>query len=654
MKPVLSYFLSLLLLLLVSGLWLCGCAGSGAGPLARALASAGPNRSELEKAISYFDSTGDTMKSCAVRWLVENMPLHRGRDSAAVASRITCFLEYGAVRKEGRTGTDSITVAYRREGHAGGRGVEDLLSVDSAFIVDDIEAAFHARGRWPWAGAVRQMDFLEHVLPYRIADEPLTRGWRRELQARWSGRLDSLAAVPGMDDILTAANAIYRMLDTEGFEWTSDLPDGPRLGPAVTRMEYGGCQEFADRLVYVLRAAGIPAGCDRMMLRGDGNTPHSWAFVIGNDGETYIHVDDGFHPVQDRDFNFLKVFRDSYARSGDTSLIPGLRDVTGLYLPGEEVRLTVPADSLDVPVEPGDTLLLCSAAWLDWRPVATAILSRDGSSVSFGPVGRNCLVIIATRDPATGRPVPVSAPFRTGDSPVPRFICASSGSREVTLFRKYTPAIAEFADRLVGGLVEASDDPGFRHADTLLRITAEPYRLYTDVNVRAAPPRRYVRYRGPEGGYCNIAELELFTSPDGSIRLTGRPIGTPGSWGDDTTRTFRAVFDGDPYTSFDYIHPSGGWAGLDLGIPRQVTRIRYAPRNRDNFIREGDTYELYYWESRRDASRNGWVRGARIMATSDSLRVSVPEGTLYYLRNLTRGHDERIFTIDSETGLQRF
>lgn len=89
------------------------------------------------------------------------------------------------------------------------------------------------------------------------------------------------------------------------------------------------------------------------------------------------------------------------------------------------------------------------------------------------------------------------------------------------------------------------------------------------------------------------------------------------------TRTFRAVFDGDPYTSFDYIHPSGGWAGLDLGIPRQVTRIRYAPRNRDNFIREGD-------------------------------RVSVPEGTLYYLRNLTRGHDERIFTIDSETGLQRF
>lgn len=649
-----NIFLSLSLLLLVSGLWLTGCAGSGGSPLATALTLAGPNRPEIEKAIAYFDATGDTMKSTAVRWLISNMSSLSGQDSATVAARNECFLAYCAARKAGRKDTDSITGAYSRPGKYPGQPKEDLLCVDSAFIVDDIEAAFHARERWPWANAVSRDDFLEYVLPYRIADEPLCRGWRRELQDRWAERLDSLAREPGTDDILTAANAIYRMLDAEGFEWTSDLPDGPRLGPAVTRMEYGGCQEFADRLVYVLRAAGIPAGCDRMIVRGDGNTPHSWAFVTGNDGTTYIHVDDGFHSVRDRDFNFLKVYRDSYVRTEEPSLFPGLRDVTGLYLPEEYMRLTVPVDSLDVPVGSDNTLLLCSASWLDWRPVASGTLSSDGSSVSFGAVGRDCLAIVATLDPATGRAVPASAPFRTGDSPEPQFIRASSESREVTLFRKYTPAIAEFADRLVGGVVEASDSPHFTSPDTLLQISGEPYRLYTDVRLSGGRPYRYVRYIGPEGAYCNIAELELYTSPDGTELLTGRPIGTEGSWNNDTTRTFRAVFDGDPYTSFDYIQPSGGWAGLDLGSPRKVTRIRYVPRNRDNFIREGDTYELYYWESREEAARKGWVRATRTVATADSLRVSVPEGALFYLKNLTRGHDERIFTIDPDTGLQRF
>lgn len=653
MKSIFHLF-AISLLHVISGVLVAGCGRPDDGSLAAALAAAGSNQSQLRGAISHFDSLGDPLKVSAVMWLIANMPPQWGYDSTSVAQRIRCYLDYGEARRQKKENTDSIIASYRNSEKNTVSHVADLLSVDSAFIVDAVESAFLARERWPWAASVNEEIFLDHVLPYRIGDEPLTRGWRRSLQSEWADRLDSLAATEGAEDILKTANSIYRMLEEEKFEWTSDLPDGPRLGPVVTGLHYGGCQDFADRLVYVLRAAGIPAGCDRMILRGDGNSPHSWAFVIGNDGETYIHVNDGFHPVKDRDFNFQKVYRDSYTASGDFPLYPQLMDVTHLYLQDKEVELSVPTDSLDVAVKSGETLLLCSSSWLDWRPVSAGKVSSDGLSVSFGPVGRDCLAIVATRDPATGGVVPVSTPFRTVDSPKPQFIRASSGSREVTLFRKYTPVIAEFADRLVGGVVEASDSPHFTSPDTLLQITGEPYRLYTDVRLSGGRPYRYVRYVGPEGAYCNIAELELYTSPDGSELLTGRPIGTEGSWDNDTTRTFRAVFDGDPYTSFDYIQPSGGWAGLDLGSPRKVTRIRYVPRNRDNFIREGDTYELYYWESRKEAARKGWVRVARTVATSDSLRVSVPEGALFYLKNLTRGHDERIFTIDPDTGLQRF
>ncbi len=54
-------------------------------------------------------------------------------------------------------------------------------------------------------------------------------------------------------------------------------------------------------------------------------------------------------------------------------------------------------------------------------------------------------------------------------------------------------------------------------------------------------------------------------------------------------------------TSFNYSRPSGGWSGLDMGRKVRVDRIVYTPRNRDNYIRPGDTFELLYcdkeWKS---------------------------------------------------------
>ena len=39
---------------------------------------------------------------------------------------------------------------------------------------------------------------------------------------------------------------------------------------------------------------------------------------------------------------------------------------------------------------------------------------------------------------------------------------------------------------------------------------------------------------------------------------------------------------------------------------------------------------------------------------SDSLDFEVPEGTLYYLRNYSRGRSERIFEYDFDRREQRF
>ena len=60
--------------------------------------------------------------------------------------------------------------------------------------------------------------------------------------------------------------------------------------------------------------------------------------------------------------------------------------------------------------------------------------------------------------------------------------------------------------------------------------------------------------------------------------LTGTPIGTPGSYAN-RGNTIAKAFDGNPSTYFDAPTANGTWAGLDLGTPRAITAVAYAPRS---------------------------------------------------------------------------
>ena len=68
----------------------------------------------------------------------------------------------------------------------------------------------------------------------------------------------------------------------------------------------------------------------------------------------------------------------------------------------------------------------------------------------------------------------------------------------------------------------------------------------------------------------------------------------------------------------------------------------YLTRSDDNFIREGELYELYYWDG--DWISLGQRTGSRKLQylTYDN----IPENALLLLRNLTKGQEERIFTYE--------
>lgn len=68
--------------------------------------------------------------------------------------------------------------------------------------------------------------------------------------------------------------------------------------------------------------------------------------------------------------------------------------------------------------------------------------------------------------------------------------------------------------------------------------------------------------------------------------------------------------------------------GIGFRKEVKVDRIVYTPRNRDNYVRPGDVYELFYCE--RD-----WQSAGTIKATADSLVFrNIPEMHYYFYETI--------------------
>ena len=85
------------------------------------------------------------------------------------------------------------------------------------------------------------------------------------------------------------------------------------------------------------------------------------------------------------------------------------------------------------------------------------------------------------------------------------------------------------------------------------------------------------------------------------------------------------------------------WIGLEFEKPQKISKLVFLPRNDDNFIRDKEVYELFYWD-------NKWISLGRQIGsiTTQSLTyTNAPTNALFVLRNLTKGSEERIFTYEN-------
>ena len=271
---------------------------------------------------------------------------------------------------------------------------------------------------------------------------------------------------------------------------------------------------------------------------------------------------------------------------------------------------------------------------MDWVPVEWTVFEED--SLRFQDTEGSVIGCLATWNGK--RLVMQSEPFTYDKmSGTITLLTPQNEKEDITLYFKF-PLFCDLGIlRMPGGVFEGSNDPLFRSADTLYYVKEWPFRLNNTIFPEKEKSYRYVRYKGPKGSYCNMAEMAFFEDTSDTLAFKGRIIGTPGCFQEDGSHDYYKVYDGNPYTYMDYKTPDEGWVGLDLGTPHRIKKFTYIPRNSDNFIHKGDVYELFYWHDRK------WNSLGRQTAEADSLNYVIPKGVALFLKNHTQGKDERIF-----------
>ena len=624
---------------------------------------AGENRQELEKVLRYYKkNSSDSLKYKAACFLIENMPFYTYSDGEQLDNYKSYYVWLKTSKgKTPQEIADSVKNVYGPMKEPSKK--RDIMEIDSAYLCRNIDWAFKVWQEQPWGKNISFETFCEYILPYRIGDEPLSY-WRETYYEKYNSLLDSLRMSDSLDieDPVVAANYLISKLPDKSYYYTSVTPyPFGHIGPEYVQYLSGTCREVTDFAVYLFRALGIPCAIDFVPARSYINAGHFWLTTWNKDGEEYMtDFPQKLRPVRKnwwyRWDDSSKVYRYTFsvnrglyeqmAKYGEEVYpfwrLPKFTDVTYGYGYNFKKELVIPLDKQYKTKRNGKIAYLCVSARDRWTPVDWTVY--DAGHLAFQYVRKGSFMRVATYE--NGELCFLTDPFYADkQNDEVHYYPVGKERQDVVLYAKCNIEIENrFRNKMIGGVFEGSNHPDFLEKDTLFIIQGKPNRLNTTVKSWSDKEYRYLRYFGPAKGFCNISEVAFYEKND-TIALSGKIIGTPGCSQHDGTHEYTNVFDGKTWTSFDYHQPTGGWAGLDLGRKVRVDRIVYTPRNRDNYVRPDDVYELFYCD--RD-----WKSAGKIKAAADSLVFrDIPVNTLLLLRNHTRGLDERIFIYENGSQL---
>lgn len=593
-------------------------------------------------------------------FLFDNMECHSGMSKNQFHKCIVYHQTWLNSSKSAQEVVDSINKLFTEKTRDSHEQIPDIDITDVDVLWQYVVESYKLRVTKGYVKEMPMHRFLNYVVPYRVGNEPLNLKWRHDADSILSEIKDSIST-PDTSSMIATANNAMRHWNKHPFKWTDGLPHKWSLGVHALSIKGGNCKDFGEGAIYLMRYLGIPSGMDMMFAREGEYSSHYWPFVLDEEGKTFFATQDipYWNPGRQMDLPATKIYRQTFSEHrifdieqyDENEIHPRFRnnhimDVTNEYR--EVFDIVIPVS--DPFLGNGSLVYICNATRDTWMPVGMGIY--ENKSAKFKDTASSEIAcVIAKWD--GGELTPICRPFVI-DS-IGSLVYFKPTGREIQahIYCKYplSEKNGDVVDRVIGGRIEGANSKDFRDADLLHQIIFSPVRKITRIPITSDKTYRYVRYVGADSTYCNIAELEIFENKDHENIAVGRPVfGTPGDKSGKGTHEYSNVYDGDLYTSFDYKFPSGGWSAVDLGKPTKITEMAYSPRNRDNYIRQGDLYELFFWND----TQNKWISLGTTMAESDELIYDIPEGGLLFLKNHTRGVNERVFEYDAKKVAQIF
>lgn len=500
-----------------------------------------------------------------------------------------------------------------------------------------------------WHSKYSRWIYRTYVLPLKSGTESFDSDWRRQSYYDWSrcaaGDSPEEMAEAIMREVPFGIYSMFRGVASQNYNH-------------YKRFHRGTCDDYCIYATQILRAQGIPTSIDIIPCWGSHDLGHAFNSIIGPNGETVCSFNSG-EGFQKFDFEHKvpKVYRQLSINV--TSEDSPEQDIPSLF--SDRALLDV-TSSFDIPSS--DVLVPSKLkrnssrfAYLAvYRRSSWAIVARGdkkGKGYLFKDVGSGYLHNRTTNQSGeaigdgilylpviykNGHITPFNSPFILSSDGAVSFISASSQTDTISLTRKYPRfrRIVSFANELVGGVFEVANKADFSDAVTVYTIKQTPSSRVQTICLDKSYKCRYLRFRKPRGGF-SLAEIIAFDN--NGMNIASTPVSLKGLMLDTSLNN---ICDGNVLSFFSCQGEFHNlWIGIDLQYSQTVSSFSFCPRTDDNDITIGDVYELFMWGGNKWQSYGRRIAGAEIIEYND-----VPTGGLYLLKDISRGKEERPFTIE--------
>lgn len=513
--------------------------------------------------------------------------------------------------------------------------VYDSKVITSEFLIENINMAFHEWKKRPWNKSLSFEDFCNLILPYRIGNERLS-NWRSLYNAYYGSLLDSVYTG---SDVLLACKCINDELNRQGYKYNTEWNVPHYRADYLFETRIGYCREVSDLIQYAMRSCGIPVAADFMPYSPDYRYSHEWNVVRDTTG---MYIQFGFgrlNPIRgkitDDGRKKGKVYRYCYALQNEREILrnnfgwniggaEGLywKDVTSEYFGRNQAVVNVFAT--DKPL-----VGLSVFSTNGWQVIGEGVYKSSGKAV-FDNIEPSIIYVPISLNRGAK---PVGYPFMLDrDGHVEEFIPDTIKTEKVILKRKMAliPRVAAWGYSQIGARIEGDTNVDFKNPKLIAEIKDTMDYTFQALEGVCSEPVKYIRYIPPVG-VLQLAELKLYEDSELKKEIKITPV--------TDFPNIERVVDGD-ILSYVYRKSQGVIKPLVFALDssRQVKGLYYIAKTDDNYVWEGDMYELLYFDGEK-----GWKSLGVKTAASKHISFDAPSNALLWLRNRTKGKEEQVF-----------